>query len=469
MSTKEASMRASVILPLALAVAVVATPPGASAQTFDSGSTGADGALAPVSGTVTLTLPPSGVFNFTTINIPAAVTLKFTRNAANTPVTLLASGAVTIAGTIDIRGGNASNGGGGTPLASNGGLGGPGGFDGGSGANGVAATLGGSGLGPGGSVGVSGSGGGGSFGTAGTNSSNGGLGGPTYGTEALLPIIGGSGGAGGGSGLGSFSGGGGGGGGAILIASSSTITFTGSITAAGGAGGGGIGSPQAGGGGAGGAVRLVATTVTGNNGNIDVRGGNLSSVIGALYGTGGNGRLRVEAFTRTAVLNVNGVAPSLAQPTVVALSNGPLLTITSVAGVAAPAAPAGSFSFPDITLPATTANPVSVVLSGVNIPSGTTVTLSASGQTGGSASTTATLTGSLAATSASASLTIPTNRPSLLLATVTFTLTAAGGGGPLFVEGEPVDTVRVTAAWGGDSQVTYITRSGREIVMAGAR
>jgi hypothetical protein len=464
MSTKEASMRAPVALALFLAVAAgLAAPASLPAQTFDSGSTGADGALAPASGTVTLPLPPSGVFNFTTISIPAGVTLRFTRNAANTPVTLLASGAVTIAGTIDIRGAGGGGGGGGTPLASNGGVGGPGGFDGGAGANGIASTVGASGLGPGGGIASGGSGGGGSFATSGTNASNGGLAGPVYGTETLLPLIGGSGGAGGGGGLGSFGAGGGGGGGAILIASSGTITFTGSILASGG--GGASGGPQAGGGGAGGAVRLLATTITGNNGSIDVRGGNLGSVIGALSGAGGNGRIRVEAFTRTAILNVNNVAPSLAQPSVVALSNAPVLTIASVAGIAAPPAPAGSFSLPDITLPAATTNPVAVVLSGVNIPSGTTVTLTVTGQTGGSTSTTATLTGSLASTSATASVTIPTNRPSVLLATVTFTLTA-GGGGPVFVEGEPVERVRVTAAYGGEARVTYVTRSGREIVAA---
>jgi hypothetical protein len=75
----------------------------ASAQTFTSGSTGADGAFSPTANT-TVTLPASGVFNYTTVNIPAGVTVKFTKNATNTPVTILATGNVTIVGTIDIRG-----------------------------------------------------------------------------------------------------------------------------------------------------------------------------------------------------------------------------------------------------------------------------------------------------------------------------------------------------------------------------
>ena len=66
-----------------------------SAQTFSSGSTGADGVFAPTAST-TVPLPPSGVFNFTTVTIPAGVTVTFARNAANTPVTILATGDVTV-------------------------------------------------------------------------------------------------------------------------------------------------------------------------------------------------------------------------------------------------------------------------------------------------------------------------------------------------------------------------------------
>src|SRR5437773_11728865 len=103
-------MRHSIVL-LALAFSVAAALPRtpAVAQTFNSGSTGADGAFNPPAD-ITLALPPSGVFNFTTINIPRGVTVRFRRNAANTPVTMLASGDVTIAGTIDVSGSQAGGG-----------------------------------------------------------------------------------------------------------------------------------------------------------------------------------------------------------------------------------------------------------------------------------------------------------------------------------------------------------------------
>src|SRR2546425_1073637 len=78
------------------------------AQTFNSGSTGADGPFnptcAPTPCTATIALPVSGTFNFTTISVNSGITVKFTPNANHTPVTMLASGNVTIAGTIAVTG-----------------------------------------------------------------------------------------------------------------------------------------------------------------------------------------------------------------------------------------------------------------------------------------------------------------------------------------------------------------------------
>lgn len=131
-----------------------------SAHAFDSGSTGADGALAPAanSGVVEIQLPESGILNYTTVNIPVGVTLKFKRNTLNTPVVMLASGNVTIAGGIDVSGGHGAYSGtlGDGNLADDGvpGKGGPGGFDGGRGGGTVPSNLlGGAGLGPGGGKG----------------------------------------------------------------------------------------------------------------------------------------------------------------------------------------------------------------------------------------------------------------------------------------------------------------------------
>ena len=90
----------------------------ASAQPFSSGSTGSDGAL-------TYTTPGSysfdpaalglnaagdNIFNFTTINIASGVTLRLdSGNLRGKPVIWLATGNVTIAGTLDLTGTNAPN------------------------------------------------------------------------------------------------------------------------------------------------------------------------------------------------------------------------------------------------------------------------------------------------------------------------------------------------------------------------
>jgi hypothetical protein len=273
---------------------------------FSSGSTGALGALNPT-GSITIPLPPDGILNYTTINIPESVSVSFAKNARNTPVYLLATGDVSINGYIDVSGiGN--NG----PLP---GEGGPGGFGGGQAAL-AAGESAGAGQGPGGgkpgtydnaAAGV----GSGAYRTTPSGQSAGK--GATYGSRLLIPLIGGSGG-GGCTGPQFF--GGGGGGGAILIASNTKITFgfSGYINANGGGGG-------AYGGGSGGAIRLVASTVAGNS-----RTGLL--VNGA--GGGGEGRTRVDCLDR-AGLSLPGVQ-SFGNVMVVFPNPLPTLSIIKAAG-----------------------------------------------------------------------------------------------------------------------------------------
>jgi hypothetical protein len=403
-------------LMLALAVgAVVLGSAGVAAQTFNSGSTGADGAFAPTS-SVRLEVPPDGVFNFTTVDIPVGVTVSFTARAgARQPtIAFLATGHVAIRGRIDLSGGDGGVGGNGTQLFSNAGVAGPGGFDGGTGSNTLSGASGGSGLGPGG-------------GRAGTSSDvaghagyltpgPGASGGRAYGDDRLVPLIGGSGGGGGAAPLfGLTAGGGGGGGGALLIASSGTITLTGTITARGGLGGAaGFGGPP-GGSGSGGAVRLVATTITGNGG-IDVSGGQGASP----------GRIRVEAFTNTATLNggaASGV--TVGTPDILGL-NVVSLRIAAIGGVPAPLNPVGSYATPDVILPAGTTTPVTVALEATQIPLGTTITVTATPLSGAPILAISTpLTGTPAAATASATLAIPTTQPSVISATASFVLSAA--------------------------------------------
>jgi len=407
-----------------------------------SGSTGADGAFNPTANTLRQ-LPADGVFNFTTVNIPTGVTVTFTKNAANTPVYILATGDVVIAGTIKVDGGSTSSTTGTAP-----GIGGPGGYDGGYG--GGVNALGGKGMGPGGGGGGPSTsyraGGGGGFGTAGgTYAANHGAGGPVYGNASLVPLIGGSGGGGGAGYSSSAEYGGGGGGGALLIASSASITVTGSISANGGNG------YNYAGGGSGGAIRLIANTISGT-GNISARGGNLGST-----DNGGQGRIRLEASTNNFTPCTDPVY-TYGQPGSAFLANAPVLRITSVASVSVPANPTGSYAQPDLLLPNTTTNPVTVNLSASYIPVGTSVTVSVIPQYGSTSSVTTSLSGVLESSTASASVNLSTTYSNVIMAQATFTLTAS-----LYWDGEKIEKVRVAATMGKDSEAVYITESGKEI------
>lgn len=456
----------------------------APALAYDSGSTGADGDFSPTVNTE-LQIPASGVFNFTTVNIPAGVTVTFKKNTTNTPVVMLASGNVTIAGTINVSGGAATHAGaaGDGNLGDDGvpGMGGPGGGDGGRGGL-VSNIRGGDGLGMGAGGGgsyayisnwgtyYSTGGGGGGFGANGnanrafpyTTSPNTGKGGLTYGSSVLLPLIGGSGGGGGAGGI-SFQGsGGGGGGGALLIASSGAVTISGSLLANGGASGisAGSGSGGSGGGGSGGALRVVASSIAGN-GSIAANAGSFGAATDFRLegGAGAIGRIRLEAetFTRTAA---STPVHSFGSPSSAFVAGLPTLRITSVAGVAAPASPTGNA---DITLPSTTPNPVTVEFATTGVPVGNTVSLRVTPAYGDAVTVVSpAVTGSTAAGTASVSATLPSG-PSVLSATTTYTIvTAMGEALSIYAQGETVEKVRLTTTLNGPTLATLITKSGKE-------
>ena len=454
---------------------VVFSLTGYAQGTFVSGSTGADGPFNPTE-SQTLILPESGVFNFTTINIPSGVTIRFSRNSRNTPVTILATGNVTISGTIDVSGSVGTLG--------LGGAGGPGGFNGGAGGPGGVATpssAGVSGDGPGGgaggpissTAGVIGIGGGGGFATPGL-SANGspsnsisGEGGPKYGLPTLIPLIGGSGGGGeggrGAAGGSATGGGGGGGGGALLIASSGAIDFPAPDTGViriNANGGNGQGFIVAGAAGSGGAVRLVANRIIGAL-RMSASGG-----VGGTGANGGGGYVRLEAFDLTSlnfVLISFGTQPprvTMATPGIVIPANPPTIRIVSVAGIAPPSQPNGSLQgAPDIILPTNQSNPVSVALAASNIPLGTTLQVTLTPESGVRVSTQSTaLTGTLASSTATASVTIP-DGISVIQASGTIDVAALA----MMINGERIKSIEVTAVYGGRQTTTYITASNKRI------
>jgi hypothetical protein len=368
-------------------------------QTFSSGSTGADGPLNITAQgvtnfdprTVNPTLHADGnlIYNFTTINIAAGSTLRLSGNLITGPIFFLASGAVQIAGTIDLSGENgldtlsianlASR----VPAAP-----GTGGFAGGVGGICAPGSLGCSnnianvptaqpGNGPAGGA------------VAGPNDQFG-FPGNFSGTQFLIPLIGGSGGGGHNSNnLNTIFCGGGAGGGAILIASSISITMTGNsaptITANGGRGG-CPANPFAGGGaGSGGAIRLMAPIITHNLGgsfsNFNPRLLVAGGVGGVGSQVGGQGRVRLEAF------QINGSGSADATPASALSTSLPIsvplpaassiINVTSIAGIPINANP---FIFPDVSI--TTNAPVPVVIQARSVPLGAALKLFIYSETG---------------------------------------------------------------------------------------
>ncbi|HUB83442.1 MAG TPA: hypothetical protein VMB03_31805 [Bryobacteraceae bacterium] len=320
--------------------------PVAGQPSFNSTSSGSDGALnLTTPGTVVFIpssfnppLNPSGnnIFNFTSINIASGVTVVLSGQNLTGPIYWLASGPVTINGTLNLNG---QNGAGyseseETRIPAYGGAGGyPGGVGGRASSSPVLPAQPGSGPG-GGAVNTAGT-------FAGTN-------------FYLVPLVGGSGGGGANQSSAQVIGpGGGGGGGAILIASSVSITLDGAIEANGGAAGTSFGVSA--GAGSGGAVRLIAPAVGGTGG--------ISAA-----------QIRIETASYPNSLSLTtpytiSSTPNLYLPT----TQPGVLTVVSVGGVNVPANPTASFTVPDVTINASAS--VAVVLNATNIPPGTTPTL----------------------------------------------------------------------------------------------
>ncbi|MCL2657371.1 MAG: hypothetical protein FWD62_08090 [Betaproteobacteria bacterium] len=478
---------------LAVAVMLLCVP---AAHAFDSGSTGADGGLNPAVSTQ-IELPPSGILNYSSVNIPTGVTVTFKKNALNTPVQVLSSGDITIAGSIDIRGGSAAA----TGTAGDGnqgddglpGLGGPGGFDGGRGGkddlqNRVDVNLGGSGLGPGGGRGgytrADGCFSGTYYHYVGQSAgyATGGIGyyascpevagdserGQPYGTPELLPLIGGSGGGGGRGGANYPGAGGGGGGGAILLASSGTLTVTGSINATGGDAGdiAGTGAGQIGGGGSGGAIKLMASSIKGNGGLTAVGGcrvvnGTARQYCGnntSGYTQGSDGRIRIEGESIT-FSGTSQPTYTTSTPQPIATTNLPSIRIASVAGTSVPANPTGNA---DVSLPATTTDPVVVMFATTNVPTGNAIKLRVVPAYGAPIEVLSpAISGTAANGSASVSVTLPQG-PSVLQAITSYTVTVAQAESlSRFANNERVERVELVASLGQESIVELTTASGK--------
>jgi hypothetical protein len=319
------------------------------------GATGADGPFAPVANH-TVDLAAEGeydadkwavIFRYSSVDIPAGVTVKFSNHPSRAPVVWLVDGDVTIHGTLNLNGANGV--GAGTVLTEPG----PGGFRGGNRNGSVGA---GAGFGPGGARGVPNGDMSESLAAHKTKGAPPSIS-PTYGDPALRTLLGGSG------GIYSFTASGGGGGGAILIAATGTINFGsgGRIEAIGG-------SPLA----SGGAVRLVAAALAGS-GQI-VAHGDYSFLN---YGwSGGDGIIRLEADNVSGGLSLVPMT-QIASPGPVALlwpaADAPKVRVLSVAGQAAPLDPRAELGPAPGDMTAQVGGTADIILETRNLPLAGTV------------------------------------------------------------------------------------------------
>ena len=293
------------------------------------------------------------VFKYTTIDIPAGVTVTFKNHRSGAPVVWLASGSVTVEGTVNLDGEDGVRS---SPafFAEPG----PGGFAGGRGFPPGARDA---GFGPGGAnirECIRGKGGGyGQRGGSGWGCSE--PGGQTYGSLWVSPLIGGSGASGGGA----STRGGGAGGGAILIASSDAIALEGAITASGGDGQ--SNDTSTGGGGSGGAIRLIANAISGA-GQLRARGG---SAWADSYG--GVGRIRVEADSVSLTDPGSPVWTSSTPWAVFPEVDVPMLKVTAVDLVSVPIDPEAGPLTADAEI--NSESLVTIDIEATNIPAGTTV------------------------------------------------------------------------------------------------
>lgn len=333
------------------------------------------------------------VFRYSSVNIPANVQVFFKNHSPNAPVVWLVRDSVVINGSIDLRGSFQT----GSALALS--KPGPGGFPGGRGYHSTNHD-GSSGFGPGGGRSYYADWYGHSAGYKGDAPWAGALAaynGKGYGNDAIIPLIGGSGGA---ANAFHLDEGGGSGAGAILIACQNTISFGGfppaNISATMGQGvSTGPSSNWWSGNGSGGAIRLVANRT---EGTARVNAIGYMDTAGAYPGvSSANGRVRVEAFDDVAHLlsdlptggmgNTPDTEASHAVPSNPAqiwpANDAPVVQITKVNGVSVSTTPIGDILNNRSDLSIAQSAPIPIEITTYNVPLTWHVRLHVTSKSGG--------------------------------------------------------------------------------------
>lgn len=459
---------------LAVGLFVAMATSGRSQAHFDSGSTGADGALTVADSTtfvLNMDAHADGVFNYTSVSIGVNATLQLEANARNTPLVILVQNNFTMSGgaRILLNGSDGTIAGG--AMAGQGGVGGfPGGLP---GEVSPVPKAPGPGLGPGGGESIDS---GDPDGTGGGRN--------THMRPSLVPLIGGS---GGGGGFAIDSGaGGGGGGGAILIAVNGIFDMGGGtlIDVSGGNGGYQLfGANGGGGGGSGGACRIIAGEIRGGS-LIDASGGTGGSgqANGVDGGQGEEGIIRLETFRLTRnFANLNGRVfnslPGLVNADATDIGS---LRISQIGGVSVPINAGGNIALPAVQIPAGVANPIRIVVEATNVTPGQSAMIRLNYNANGGQiieALTGPLNGTNSLSTAFADISLPAGvgtvaavletpaAPPRAVASSGPTIGAASGALAnmrVMIDGDPVSSMETVSVLGSPgSQIVYKTRSGK--------
>lgn len=323
------------------------------------------------------------VFKYSSVNIPAGVTVTFKNHPSRAPVVWLVTGDVTVEGTVRLDSTPGSSTAHSEP--------GPGGFRGGLGRDDGASDALGSGFGPGG-AGVGGAGG---YMTAAS--------GNIYGNTRIVPLIGGSGAGGSTYVAGSRPSAGTGGGGALMIACRNRVTLNGLISCR--SADNTQLSAQTG---SGGAAKIIADSIVGS-GQVDVRAGT--------GGGGSSGRIRLEATNYTASILYQPSSIVVTPDSPVQLwpsGSSPTCRVVSVNGLETPEEPLAMLSAPSADVIFTAGGSVPVVVETTNLPTTSVVSVRVVPTRGNSITVSATLTsGDQSSATWTAMATVPTGHSAI--------------------------------------------------------
>ncbi|MGH7232675.1 MAG: hypothetical protein ACREJU_15160, partial [Nitrospiraceae bacterium] len=204
-----------------------------------------------------------------------------------------------------------------------------------------------------------------------------------------------------------------------------------------------------------------------NQGTVQAKGGTPSCLTAG--GVGFPGAIRIECTTCSLATtdppaSTSNTLGSITAASTPALVNLPALSISSVGGVSVPSTASGLHGNPDVSLSSSTTNPITVTLTANHVPVPTMFyvkVLPAADEPIFYPSTAST--GSVATSTATATVRLPPGRVCVLTAYAGFTQLA--GLFPL-IDGESVDQILVAGDSEGSASTVLITASGKKIPVA---